>query len=281
MIVAASSVAVAGGGCPACQGGTAGAQLAWEEGIKSWVGEDSAAPPVQPERTASPQGSFAEILVPGSAIGDADIVLDVRADGAEYIEGAINVPYTRFLTQTGSLRTVEEMAQVMGDSGISESDSVVLFGTDPSQVAYVYWVLKYLGHPQVRILDESLEDWKADGRPVTSQMATLPVKDYNAVPCPELLATSDDLNSGQVQIVDARSMTEFGMGSLLGAVNIPAAAAVSDGRIKDQAALEKILSFLNRDKPVVVYADSAQQGSAVWLALTLLGYDARLYPGQG
>ena len=37
------------------------------------------------------------------------------------------------------------------------------------------------------------------------------------------------------------------------------------------------LPFLDKNQPVVVYTNTGLKGSVVWFALTLQGYDARLY----
>jgi thiosulfate/3-mercaptopyruvate sulfurtransferase len=227
--------------------------------------------------TAAPrEGSFAETLIPTSSVGGSDKVLDVSAEGSGHIDGTIALPYNRLLNNQGMPESVDGMAAALGEAGISQNDAVILVGSDPSEVAYAYWALKYLGHQNVRILDSVAANWKPGQR----ESQTLLPTTYSPSPNKQLLATSGDLNEGSAQIIDARPMQDFGMGSIQGATNVPAEAVTEDGLIKDQAALEKIFGFLNRQKPVIVYAKSVQQGSPVWLVLELLGYDARLYPEE-
>jgi thiosulfate/3-mercaptopyruvate sulfurtransferase len=81
-------------------------------------------------------------------------------------------------------------------------------------------------------------------------------------------------------IIDARTPIEFGAGSIPNAVNIPYDSVLDGKRIKDEATLQKLFSSLQKDKPIVVYTNTGVKASMTWLALTLLGYDARIYSWQ-
>ena len=70
---------------------------------------------------------------------------------------------------------------------------------------------------------------------------------------------------------------DFGMGSIPGAVNIPYENVVEKERIKPEEDLQKVFTGLEKDRPVVVYTNVGVEASLVWFALTLSGYDARLY----
>jgi thiosulfate/3-mercaptopyruvate sulfurtransferase len=47
--------------------------------------------------------------------------------------------------------------------------------------------------------------------------------------------------------------------------------------IKPEEDLQKVFTGLKKDRPVVVYTNIGVEASLVWFALTLSGYDARLY----
>jgi thiosulfate/3-mercaptopyruvate sulfurtransferase len=96
---------------------------------------------------------------------------------------------------------------------------------------------------------------------------------------PELLATYDYVKNGHVQIVDARTFQDYGMGYIPGALNIPYDQVLSNGRMKSEAELDDLFTSknLNKTKPVVVYTNAGTQASIAWFALELMGYDARLY----
>ena len=212
-----------------------------------------------------------------------DIVLDISPGATRFIEGAVNVNYEEFMGEGGRLKSVSEMATLLGDAGISRNDSLVIAGEclpcggGPSPAIFTYWVLKYLGHEKVRVLDGSIDDWAAAGLNTSNKSATRPKTVYTPRLKPELLATFDYVVNGGAQIVDARSARDFGMGSIPGAVNIPYENVIEKERIKPEEDLQKVFMGLEKDRPVVVYTNVGVEASLVWFALNLSGYDARLY----
>lgn len=211
-----------------------------------------------------------------------DVILDVSPQATEYIQGAISIPYAKFMNN-GSLKPVSEVAKILGDSGISERDSVLVYGQClPCGVnsAYVYWVLKYLGHDNVKILDGSIDDWVAAKLPTVTVPKVLPKTNYTPKLNPGLLATYDYVKNGKVQIVDARSFQEFGLGYIPKALNIPYSQVMDNGQFKSEVDLRDLFSSVDKTKPVVVYSDTGAQAGSVWFALEALGYNASLYSRQ-
>ena len=236
-----------------------------------------------PNTTQMPNGQVCR----GACISDRglpnDIVLDISPTAARYIEGAVNINYDDFLGEGGQFKPVSEMAKLLGDAGISRNDSLVISGEclpcggGPSPAIFTYWLLKYLGHEKVRVLDGSIDDWAAAGLNTSEKPATRLKTNYIPQLKPELLATYDFVVNGGAQIVDARPAIDFSIGSIPGAVNIPYENVVDKERIKSEEDLQKVFVDLKKDRPVVVYTNVGVEASLVWFALTLSGYDARLY----
>ena len=242
---------------------------------------------VAPQRSGSfqqalaPISSFAPTGAPSTGLSPYgyDVILDVSPQATEYIKGAISIPYAKFM-DNGSLQPVYEVAKILGDAGISERDSVLVYGQClPCGVnsAYVYWVLKYLGHDNVKILDGGIDDWVAAKLPTETVPKVLPKTIYTPKLNPGLLATYDYVKNGKVQIVDARSFQEFGLGYIPRALNIPYDQVMDNGQLKGEADLRDLFSSLDRTLPVVVYSDTGAQAGSVWFALEALGYNASLY----
>jgi thiosulfate/3-mercaptopyruvate sulfurtransferase len=211
-----------------------------------------------------------------------DVILDVSPEATEYIQGAISIPYARFMNN-GSLKPVSEVARVLGDAGISERDSVLVYGQClPCGVnsAYVYWILKYLGHDNAKILDGGIEDWVAAKLPTETVPKILPKVTYTPNLNPGLLATYDYVKNGRVQIVDARSFQEFGLGYIPKALNIPYDQVMYNRQLKNAVELRDLFSSIDKTLPVVVYSDTGAQAGSVWFALETLGYNASLYSWQ-
>jgi thiosulfate/3-mercaptopyruvate sulfurtransferase len=226
--------------------------------------------------------SASAMLVPVSEAGSAEILLDVDDDPAEYIPGAIHISYMSFEDKSGLLKPVPELVKVLGDAGINERNEVVICGKCSCQAGqsiatYVYWIMKYLGHEKVRILDGGVDDWVAMKQPTVSEPKVLPKTTYASNLNPKLLSSYDYVKNGPATIVDARTAKEFEVESITNAINIPFEEVMKDGEIKDEAALKVLFKDLDKTPPVVVYTDTGVTATVSWFALKLLGYDARLY----
>lgn len=258
--------------------------------IQQAVASNSNPKRVDPQRSSSFQQVLAPIssFVPISASSTNlrpfgyDVILDVSPEATEYIQGAISIPYAEFMNN-GSLKPVSEVAKILGDAGISERDSVLVYGQClPCGVnsAYVYWILKYLGHDNVKILDGGIDDWVAAKLPTETVPKILPKTTYTPKLNPGLFATYDYVKNGKVQIVDSRSFQEFGLGYIPKALNIPYDQVMDNGQLKGEADLRDLFSSLDRTLPVVVYSDTGAQAGSVWFAIKALGYNASLYSWQ-
>ncbi|MCX6677977.1 MAG: rhodanese-like domain-containing protein [Methanothrix sp.] len=223
-----------------------------------------------------------KILKPLGALVGSDVVIDAsQGDGysQSHIYGAIHVPSSSLIDDNGDLKPAGELAEILGEAGVSREDSIVVYSEDLSSgdATFLLWALKYLGQDGVKVLDGSLEDWNAANLPVESSPNKRPAVSYNLSPRSDLLASYDYVKNSGVQIVDARPFAEFGKGSIPGASSLDPAVVLQDGKIKDGSRLSGIFSRLSKDKPVVVYSGDYNQASVVWYALQLLGYNADLY----
>ncbi len=228
-------------------------------------------------------GLSAEMLVTPSSVSSSDVVLDISPSATRYIDGAVNINYEDFLGEGGQFKSVSDVARMLADTGISRNDSIVVTGEclpcggGPSPAIFTYWLLKYLGHEKVRVLDGSIEDWVAAGLNISDKPASRPKTNYTPSLRPELLATYDFVVNGGAQVVDARPARDFDVGSIPNAINIPYETVLENERIKQEEELKKVFIDLRKDLPTVVYTNVGVEASLVWFALTLSGYDARLY----
>lgn len=223
------------------------------------------------------------ILAPMDAVTNTDILLDVSENSSTHIAGSVVIPYMEFDVQAGVLKPVPEITRILGEAGISHEDSVVIYGEclpcggGPSVATYIYWMMKGLGHEKVMVLDGTAEDWAASGRATTKDAWILPGKIYAPEETANYTATYDFVESGQAQIVDARTLVEYGSGSIPGSISIPYASVLSGKRITSEDQLNRFFTMLDKEKPVVVFTNTGMKASVVWFALQLMGYDARLY----
>ena len=293
-ILALSLIALApvvnAGGC--CSGGTwdphafldsepGAAQPVQSGSIQENATEKSgASAPKQIERASTyPNGV---ILKPMKSVSSSDVVIDVSDDdsyAASHIKDAIHILSRDFLNSEGNLKTVEGLAGLLGQAGISNGDSVVLYsGSESSGRAQLaFFVLNYLGQKEVKILDGSLADWKAAGLPEEAQEKSKPAVDYSPQVKPEVMAEYDYVKSGQAQIIDVRPFVDFGKGRIPGSIALDPANVVKGDKIKDVGDLTGVFSRLEKEKPVVVYSDDYSRSALVAYALQLMGYQASIY----
>lgn len=230
---------------------------------------------VRSERTKS-------MIAPLEEAASETIYLDISENSTEHILGSIVIPYTQFLNDTAVL-SADELAALLGDAGISREDVVIVYGEcmpcggGPAPATFVYWILRSLGHDNVRVLDGMVEDWAAAGLPTSTDAGILPAKVFVPDVSSNFSAEYSYVESGQAQIVDARSIGEFATSSIPGAINIPYECVISGNRLRDESRLERIFGILDKEQPVVVFTNTGLKASVVWYALELLGYDARLY----
>lgn len=218
-----------------------------------------------------------------SEVSDSDVLVDVAADPDVVIDGSSHISFMDFNDPSKDLKTVPELARMLGNAGISRDDPLVIYGEclpcggGPSMATYVYWVMRYLGHDTVWVLKGGLKEWEEAGLPVNRTSSTRPPTTYTPRPRTGLLADYGYVRSGQAQIVDARSEQGFRQGSIPHSINIPSFRVLNGTGIGDNAVLEDVFKDLDKQRPVVVYTDTGVMASVVWFALNLSGYNASLY----
>lgn len=216
-------------------------------------------------------------------ISPEDIVMDISPDATDYIDGAININYEDFLGRGGTLKPASEIAELLGDAGIRSNDSLLITGEclpcggGPAPAFFTYWLLSYLGHEDIRMLQGDAEDWKAAGLNISHKPAAKPRAEYVSRIQADLLATYEFAVTGGAQIVDARPLRDYEIGFIPGAVNIPYEDVLINGSLKGDEQLQELFSDLQKDRAVVVYTNVGIEAAITWFALERLGYDARLY----
>lgn len=235
--------------------------------------------------TLARSDSAKRMLVPVDEVSSSDILLDISENATVHIKNSMAISYVQFL-HNGNLKTVNEISQALGDAGLSPQDSVVIYGEclpcggGPAPATLIYWMMRSMGHENVRVLDGTADDWIAAGKAVDNEAAKRPSMNYTARFTDRFIASYDYVMSGKPQVVDARSLQEFGAGTIPGAIGIPYNSVIREGKIAEEAKLQKVFAILDKNRPVVIFTAQPTKGSTAWFALELLGYDAKLYSYQ-
>ena len=234
------------------------------------------------------------------------ILFHVAGNRREYKEG--HIPGARFLwTQalaysdpdlTLELPSLTQADSVLNKLGVTDGVRIVLYfdNGNVSPTTRVFFTFDYLGlGDRVCLLDGGLDAWKAEGRPVTTEIPQVkpgscsPHVDHGVVVGSDWVR--DNLKNQAVTIVDARAPQFYegksgGMpraGHIPGAVNIPFNSLVdSTNKLKDPATLRKIFeqAGVKPGSRIVSYCHIGQQATVVYFVARYLGYDAGVYDGS-
>lgn len=180
--------------------------------------------------------------------------------------------------------------------GITEHSRVVAYdGRESYAAARAWWVLRWAGVPDVRVLDGGYAAWVAARLPVSTEDAADRHGDFEVRPgqLPTLDAAGAARLARDGLLLDARAPERYAgetepidpvAGHVPGAVNSPTAAWLAeDGTLRrDLAEVWKRVT-VGRDAqagPVGVYCGSGVTAAHEMLALAVLGVDSVLYPGS-
>ena len=252
-----------------------------------------------------------------AALGDDRlVVVDCRHDLARpeageaawregHVPGALFMHLDRDLSapKTGRngrhpLPAPADFAALLGRLGITPQHRVVACDDAGGMfAARLWWMLRWIGHPEAAVLDGGLAAWQAAGGALETGVRVLPACHYPVGPVAPTVDAADllaNLDGGPLLLVDARAPDRFrGENETLDPVGGHSPGAVNrffrlnleaDGRFRSADALRTEWRALigGRDPASLVM----QCGSGVTachnlLALEVAGlHGARLYPGS-
>ena len=189
-----------------------------------------------------------------------------------------------------------QIADVIGRSGISREQRVVIYDDQGGMNASrLWWMLKYIGHDQVYVMNEGFTAWKNACYPVTAETPVVIPVNYVPEPQPDMLVRMKDVREastrGSAVLIDSREARRYAgleepidpvAGHIPGAVNYFWKELLNDeGRWKEPAELAKRFEALPKDADIIVYCGSGVSACPNVLALDEAGYSrVRLYGGS-
>jgi thiosulfate/3-mercaptopyruvate sulfurtransferase len=239
-------------------------------------------------------------------------LVEVDVDTAAYDDGhapgAVGFNWTSQLQDQvrRDIISKAQLEQLLGQAGIANDDTVVLYGDNNNWfAAYAFWLLEMYGHKDIKLMDGGRKKWADENRPMTKDAPSPAHAQYRAKdPNQDLRAKRDQvlkaLGNSKRALVDVRSPAEYNgeimappglaetaqrMGHIPGAANVPWAQAVrEDGTFKSPDELAQLYGTkgVTKDKEVIAYCRIGERSSHTWFALKhLLNYpDVRNYDGS-
>ena len=216
-----------------------------------------------------------------------------------HITGSVNVPYSSLCDDKpvkNLIKPASDMAKLLGAKGVTPEKTIVVYDEGSGKYAgRMYWLLKYLGAPNVKMLDGNLIAWKAKRRPITGSPSKVAAGTFTAKADASILANMDDVKNASgnssVVLVDARTPAEFAgtaktelrKGHIPGAVNIDHTTLLDKkSLLKSNDALKPLFESkgVTKDKTIIAYCESSTRAGIVFLALKGLGYpNVKVYDG--
>ena len=233
---------------------------------------------------------------------NTDVVVVWAGDEDGYkvhITGAVSIPHTSLCNNDpvrNLIKPTAEMAKILGEKGVSTDKTIVVYDEGSGKYANrMYWMLKYLGAPNVKVLDGNFKAWKAGRKPVTGSPSKVTATTFNAKPNAALLSNMDEVKKAignpAYAVIDARTAEEFAgtaeteirKGHIPGASNINYETLLdSKGMLKSKEELQSIFKAkgITSDKTAIVYCETSVRACVLYTALKTLEYPkVKVYDG--
>ena len=188
------------------------------------------------------------------------------------------------------------LAQKFTQMGIIKNETLVV-AYDDSRFAFasrLWWLLRYLGHDSVALLDGGWNNWLKHDHPVSKNIPTNEPGSFSPQPHTDWLADIDAVklakNQNDVVVIDSRDRDRYlGQrepidpiaGSILGAVNSPWK-QVSDesGFLRSLPNQQQLWQEYQQAKEIIVYCGSGVTACVNLFSLSQVGFEhTKLYPG--
>lgn len=225
-----------------------------------------------------------------------------------HIPGAVQLPVHYYIKEqdpAGSDHGVlvtppAEFEDLMAKLGVSNDTTVVTYDDNNALVAArLWWVLKYYGHTNAKVLNGGWHRWLTEGRPVTFHATRAPKATFKATPNPDLYATVDYLKAHHAdpgcQVLDARTDGEWEgtndrgnkrSGRVPEAKHLEWLKFVNSDDSRKFLPADEIQGLLDgagfeRGKPTITYCQGGIRAAHAAFVMDLLGYDnVRVYDGS-
>ncbi len=233
----------------------------------------------------------------------ANQFVQAHIPGAQYIdlESDLSAPKT---THGGRhpLPSVDAAQALFRRLGVNRDSTVVVYDERHAFASRCWWLLRYLGHDRVRVLNGGFAAWLRDGLPTTSEPFKPIAGNFVANVRSDMLrsyaqvAALIDDEDAKVTLIDSREADRYRgerepidpvAGHIPGAVNVPWMDINDDNAMLRPPSAQRArwqslaINRSQRDAPWIIYCGSGVTGCANALSLHLAGFgDVPLYAGS-
>jgi thiosulfate/3-mercaptopyruvate sulfurtransferase len=195
------------------------------------------------------------------------------------------------------LLNIEEFVGKLESAGIDDKTIIIAYDNGESAfAARFWWMLQYLGHEQVFILDGGFKEWNDANYPITAEISSHENTNFSIRLQKEIIASMEDVKEviyGQLEsgiLIDSREEKRFlgieepidkKAGHIPKAINKPWFEGLKNGLFRQANEQQKRFADVDPSKQIIVYCGSGVTATPNYLALKEAGYEnVKLYIGS-
>jgi thiosulfate/3-mercaptopyruvate sulfurtransferase len=197
----------------------------------------------------------------------------------------------------GVLLSNSALASYFGEKGISNTNTIIIYDDGKNKYSSrVYWVLKYLGAKNVKLLHKDMKAWRSARIPLTKSATKIKPAAFTPSVNKSISANvawvKSHMKDANVVIIDARHVSEYNgtsekpvsKGHIPGSVNIEWKKMITEsGALKPKEELKKIFAAagVTPEKTIVIYCATSVRAGIEYVALkSVLGFpNVKVYDG--
>lgn len=233
-------------------------------------------------------------------LGNSDEGESLYKEG--HISGAVYFDLERDLSSSVGehggrhpLPDLQSFQSLLERVGIGKNTTVIAYdGGEGAFAARCWWLLKYVGHEKVFILDGGYKEWLEIGYPVDIEPPEYKRAHFEVNVQSDTLASMEDvkraIEAKDHILIDSRAKERFlGLvepidkkaGHIPTACNYCWTEGFVNGKFKSPSEQKKRFASLDKNKPIIVYCGSGVTAAPNYIALKEAGFNkVKLYPGS-
>ena len=239
------------------------------------------------------------------------VVIDVRGKAAYefggHIPGAVHSTWHEYSDPNAVAKGIlnpdlPQIELILRRLGINADSDIVIYSNpfdNWGDEGRMFWMLEYLGHTRLRILDGGWVKWTAEKRPFEHGRVSPTMGTFTAQPVKARITLKDELKAiirgphPQTAILDARSVEEY-LGKEVSGIprpgHIPSAIHMAwngflnkDATVKDPTVIGEMLEAkgVRSEQDVICYCTGGVRSAWLYFVLRFVGYPhISNYPGS-
>ncbi|WHY84379.1 sulfurtransferase [Neobacillus novalis] len=195
------------------------------------------------------------------------------------------------------LPDLAELVTKLENAGISNHTTVIAYDDgDGAFAARFWWLLQYLGHEDVYVLDGGFNGWLEGNYPLSTDIPAFEKTEFQPSLNAELIAATEEVKAfvknqlDDIILIDSREEKRYlGLeepidkkaGHIPGAINKPWMEGLEEGQYIPAAEQKQRFADVDPDKEIIVYCGSGVTATPNFLALKEAGFEkVKLYVGS-